>query len=364
MKRNRCVAPILALVLTTICAHPSKLAGQANRDALRLAMAKRIDEAKQGTGAVVGLITPQGKSFATYGRVSLEGPEATPDTIFEIGSITKVFTSFLLGDMVERGEVMLDDPVRRFLPSSVTMPSRNGKQITLVDLATQTSGLPRDSVKVDLTATTSPYADYSANQLYAFLRSIRLDRDPGSKYEYSNVGMGLLGHALALRAGISYEDLLRRRIFEPLGMTSTTITLNAEHRARRATGYNVKLLALPPWTGGVIDPAGSINSTASDMLKFGAAMVDSNSPLKGAFARMTSVRRPSDGPRSDQVLGWGIFKLGSNELVGHSGGTFGFQSRLIVDLTRKRSVVAWINNGQGDSVTDLVGLALDRASLQ
>jgi hypothetical protein len=100
------------------------------------------------------------------------------------------------------------------------------------------------------------------------------------------------------------------------------------------------------------------------MLKFGAAMVDSNSPLKAAFARMTSVRRPSDGPRSDQVLGWGIFKLGPNELVGHSGGTFGFQSRLIVDLTRKRSVVAWINHGQGESVTDLVGLALDRSSLQ
>ena len=268
---------------------------------LRVRQPKRIDEAKQGTGAVVGLLTPQGQSFATY-------------------------TSFLLADMVERGEVMLGDPVRKFLPGSVSVPSRSGKQITLVDLATQTSGLPRDSVKMDLTATTSPYADYSANQLFAFLGSVRLDRDPGSKYEYSNVGMALLGQALALRAGISYEDLLRRRIFEPLGMTSSTITLNAEHRARRATGYNVKLLALPPWTGGVIDPAGSINSTAADMLKFGAAMVDSNSPLKAAFARMTSVRRPSDSSRSDAVLGWRIFKLGSNELVGHSGGTFGFQS--------------------------------------
>ena len=97
-------------------------------------------------------------------------------------------------------------------------------------------------------------------------------------------------------------------------MTSTTITLNAEHRLQRATGYNTKLLALPPWAGGVMDSTGSINSTAADMLKFGAAMVDSNSPLKAAFARMTSVRRPSDGPRSDQVLGWGIFKLGSTSL--------------------------------------------------
>jgi CubicO group peptidase (beta-lactamase class C family) len=326
-------------------------------------MVKRIDEGRQGTGAVVGLLTPEGRSFSTYGRINLGGPEVTPDTVFEIGSITKVFTALLLADMVERGEVRLDDPVRRFLPASVTVPSRGGKEITLVDLATQTSGLPRDSVEVDLNSETSPYAQYTARELYAFVGSYRLERDPGSKYEYSNVGFGLLGHALALRAGVSYEDLLRSRIFEPLGMTSTTITLNAEQRSRRATGYNGKQSAVQPWAGGVIAPTGSINSTAADMLKFGAAMVDPKSPLKSAFARMTSVRRPSDGPRSDQVLGWGIFRLGPNELVGHSGGTFGFQTRLIVDLTRKRSVVAWIN-GQGESVTDLVGLALDRASLQ
>jgi CubicO group peptidase (beta-lactamase class C family) len=117
--------------------------------------------------------------------------------------------------------------------------------------------------------------------------------------------MGLLGHALALRAGISYEELLTRRILEPLRMASTTITLTDAHRSRRATGYNASMVALPPWTGGVIDPAGAMNSTATDMLKFGAAMVDPNSPLKAAFARMTSVRRPSAGPRSDQVLGGG-----------------------------------------------------------
>ena len=361
MKRNGFVAPILALTLVVI-AYTSKPTAQADRDPLRAAMAKRIDEGKQGTGAVVGLLTPEGRSFATYGRTSLGGPEATPDTVFEIGSITKVFTAFLLADMVERGEVVLNDPVRKFLPASVSIPSWRGKEITLVDLATQTSGLPRDSVKVDLNSETSAYAEYTASELYKFLGSYRLEREPGSKYEYSNIGIGLLGHALALRAGVSYEDLLRRRILEPLGMTSTAISLNAEQRSRRATGYNVKLLALQPFTAGVIDPSGGVYSTAADMLKFGAAMVDPNSPLKAAFARMTSVRRPSDSPRSDQVLGWGIFRLGPNELVGHSGGTLGFQTRLIVDLTRKRSVVAWIN-GQGESVTDLVGLALDRANL-
>ena len=96
MKRNRYTAPILALALVAICGHPPYLAAQAGGDSLRAAMAKRIDGSKQGTGAVVGLLTPEGRSFATYGRVSLGGPEVTPDTIFEIGSITKVFTAFLL----------------------------------------------------------------------------------------------------------------------------------------------------------------------------------------------------------------------------------------------------------------------------
>ena len=123
------------------------------------------------------------------------------------------------------------------------------------------------------------------------------------------------------------------------------------------------MLPLPAWNIGVIAPAGGIYSTAPDMLKLGAAIVDPKSPLKAVFARMTSVKRPSDSDRSQSVLGWGMFRLGANEIVGHSGGTFGFQARFIVDLTRKRSVVAWIN-GQGPAVTDLVGLALDRATLQ
>ena len=272
MERSSCAAPLLALALVATCVHPSNLVAQ-NDDPLRPALAERIDEAKQGTGAVVGLLTPEGQSFAAYGRMSVGGQEAAADTIFEIGWITKVFTAFLLADMAERGEVALNDPVRKYLPTSVKAPSRRGREILLVDLATHTSGLPQDSVELDLNSDDSPYTGYAPSDLYAFLGRHRLARDPGSQWEYSNVGMGLLGHALALRAGASYQDLLRRRIFAPLGMTNTALTLDAEQRSRRATGYNPKLLPLPPWSGGVIDPAGSVNSTAADMLKFGAAVI-------------------------------------------------------------------------------------------
>jgi CubicO group peptidase (beta-lactamase class C family) len=347
-------------VLAVLVARPI---GQDQRDPLRSALAKRIDEVRQGTGTVVGLLTAEGRSFSVYGRTGVGRPQVTADTIFEIGSITKVFTAFLLASMVERGEVALDDPVRKYLPASVRVPSRGGKEISLVDLATHTSGLPRDSVAVGPNSDATPYAGYTEGDLYAFLGDYRLRRDPGARWEYSNVGMGLLGHALALRAGVSYEDLLRRLIFEPLGMTNTAITFDAEQLSRRATGYNRVLSPLPPWSGGAIAPAGDVNSTATDMLTFGAAVIDPQSPWAGVFARMTSVRRRHEEPRLQHALGWDLFRLGANEILGKSGTTFGFQARFIVDTTRKRVVVAWIN-GAGPPVTDLVGLALDGARLQ
>jgi CubicO group peptidase (beta-lactamase class C family) len=328
-------------------------------------MARRIDGAKHGTGAVVGLLTPQSRSFVTYGGISLGGPAPTADTVFELGSITKVFTAFLLADMVERREVSLNDPVKKFLPASVKVPSRGGKEILLVDLATHTAGLPRDSVEVDLNRDDSAYTGYTANDLYAFLGSHKLARNPGTQpADYSNVGYGLLGHALELRAGISYEELLRQRLLEPLGMTSTSITVNADQKSRLAIGHNSRQLPIPPWAGGIIESTGAAKSTASDMLKFGAAVLDPRSPMRAVFARMTSVQRKTEESRNQQALGWGMFKLGSNAIVAHSGGTLGFESRLLVDTTRKRVVIAWANGRSGDGVSNLVGLALDRERLE
>jgi CubicO group peptidase (beta-lactamase class C family) len=356
------VGPIVRLLILATLLASAELAAQ---DALRAALTQRIDVAKHGTGAVVGLLNAQGRSFAAYGRVRIDGPPTTPDTIAEIGSIGKVFTAFLLADMVERGEVALDDPVRKFLPRSVTVPSFNGKDITLADLATHTSGLPRDSVPVDLESDRSPYEGYTAEQLYAFLGRYRLERAPGAMWEYSNVGAGLMGHALALRAGVAYEDLVRRRLFDPLGMTSTRITFDAEQQARRATGHSGKLMPLPPWSGGVIAPTGEWNSTAADMLKFAADALDERSPRRAVYARMTSVKRPgSESGRNQQALGWELFRFSGSDMMAHNGGTFGFEARFLVDTTRRRAVIAWANGRSGNGVVNLVGAALNERTLQ
>src|ERR1035438_3586515 len=179
---------------------------------IRKILVERIDNFHQGVGIVVGVIEPQGRRVVSYGSLDQGDPRPlNGDTIFEIGSVTKVFTSLVLADMVQRGEVSLADPAAKYLPVDVKVPVRGGPAITLVDLSTHTSGLPRLPNNMHPKDPANPYADYSVEQLYQFLSSYQLTRDPGSQIEYSNLGGGLLGHVLALRAGMSYEQLARPR---------------------------------------------------------------------------------------------------------------------------------------------------------
>lgn len=144
-------------------------AGFAAEDAIRMILRDRVDNARLSIGIVASSFDSSREIIATYGRSG--APNDRPldgDTVFEIGSITKVFTALLLAEMVTRGEVALDDPVARYLPDHVKMPTRSGKQITLLDLATYTSGLPRLPDGISNTSD-NPYASYTVEQLYAFL---------------------------------------------------------------------------------------------------------------------------------------------------------------------------------------------------
>jgi D-alanyl-D-alanine-carboxypeptidase/D-alanyl-D-alanine-endopeptidase len=132
--------------------------------------------------------------------------------------------------MVQRGMMSLDEPVAKYLPASVNMPSRGGKAITLLHLATHTSGLPRLPDNLQPARAENPFAEYAVNDLYAFLSGFELQRDPGAELVYSDTGMGLLGQAIAHTAGTDYESLVIERICRPLGMDSTRITLSPELR--------------------------------------------------------------------------------------------------------------------------------------
>ena len=174
--------------LAALVTVPMLLAQSATGD-VQLLIDNRVDTAKRAVGIVVGTVDAAGVHIYASGKTSAGGNE-TPngDTLFEIGSITKVFTSLLLADMIERGEVRADDPVSQYLPGHAEMPSRNGKQITLLNLSMQNSGLPRLPDNMNPADPANPYADYDAAKLLAFLAAYKLTRDPGEKYEYSNLG--------------------------------------------------------------------------------------------------------------------------------------------------------------------------------
>ena len=305
----------------------------------------RIDRDRQSIGIVVGLVGPTGRHVIAYG--ALDKGDIRPlngDTIFEIGSVTKVFTSLLLADMAARGEVALSDPISKYLPPDVKAPMRNNQSITLTDLATHTSGLPRLPTNFTPTDPANPYADFSVPQLYQFLSTYTLSRDIGSQYEYSNLGGGLLGHLLARRAEMSYEALVRTRITEPLRMTSTTITLSPDQRARLAVGHNAQLDRVANWDLPTLAGAGALRSSANDMSTFVEANLGLwTSPLASVMGAMLTTRRPTGAPGLDIALGWHILTRSGRNLVWHNGGTGGYRSFVGYDATARLGVVVLSN---------------------
>lgn len=342
---------MLTSFLVVVCASAAGL----DETEIRTVLANRVDESKRTTGMVVGVIDGNGRYVVSRGRLEqARAAQPNGDTLFEIGSITKVFTSLLLLDMVERGEVRMDDPVTKYLPPTVTMPTRNGRQITLEDLSMQVSGLPSLPDNFKPADFANPYADYGAPRLYDFLSRYNLVRDIGEKYEYSNLGVGLLGHALARKAGSSYQELVRRRILEPLGMADTSIALTRSQQDRLATGHNSALLPVRNWDFDVLEGAGALRSTANDMLKFLAANLELvETPLSPAMRRMRSERRETGTPNIGIMLGWHVIDKFGTTVVWHNGATGGYKAFLGFDPVARKGVVVLCNT---DLVPDDLGL--------
>ena len=305
-------------------------------------LVQNIDVEHKSDGIVVGVITSKAREIISYGHFDRDDPRVpNGDTVFEIGSISKVFTSLLLSEMVLDGEVKLSDPISKYLPPSIHAPSRNGKQITLLDLATHHSGLPR--------MPTNFTAYYSTQQLFEFLDHYQLTRDPGEKYEYSNLAVGLLGDLLALRANTDYETLLRTRITEPLEMNRTAVALTPEMKADFTPGHHFRLEKADPWIVPALAGAGGIRSTVNDLLIFLAAnMGIIHTPLQAAMKNMLSVRRAAS-PGIQIALGWHIATtLGG--IVNHNGQTYGYSSAIAFDPHRKVGVVVLSNSTVGADV--------------
>ncbi len=333
-------------------------------DEIREILRVRIDKEHRAVGIVVGIVTEQGTRIITHGKAKADAP-ASPgfagdpaalsrpldgDTVFEIGSITKPFTATILADMARKGELSVEDPVAKFLPTGVKMPSKNGKEITLRLLAQHLSALPRMPSNFRPANALNPYADYGAPSLYEFLKDHELRREPGAEREYSNLAYGLLGHALSLKAGKPYEQLLHERITGPLGMNDTVITLTPELRTRLAHGHDLQGKPESNWDLNVLQGAGAIRSTVNDMLKFAAANAGiTATPLRETIATAQERKYPPEAGEAEPLsLAWGRgTQAGEQRLLWHNGGTGGYRSNLVFNTLTKVGVVV-LSNGAED----------------
>ena len=348
---------MLRVVVALLVVHATAFAAPKLSAAIE-PLAKSLVASGAAPGVVIALIAPDAPPQVLAWGETARGNGKRPggDTVFEIGSVSKVFTSLLLAELVVDKTVTLDTPVATLLPPKTKLPA--GKRaITLLDLATHTSGLPRMPDNFHPADPANPYAEYTTEQLFAFLATATIAHEPGANYEYSNLGAGLLGQALAGRAKQDWASLVVTQIARPLGMTSTMVALSANASARFAQGYDTEGDATKPWDLPALAGAGALRSTANDLVRFVqaelAATKQATTPLAKAMALSQQPERDlTSGPPGKVGLGWHIKPDG---VVWHNGGTGGFRSFVAFDPVRGTGVVV-LANGATDAI-DQLGLA-------
>ena len=314
---------------------------------------ERVDSGKH-VGIVVGFLKDGQETFFSYGNTALkEGNLVDGKSVFEIGSISKVFTTILLADQVLKGNMALDDPISKYLPEDVIVPERNGKVISLKDLATHTSGLPRMPDNFRPVDPNNPFLGYEVEQVYEFLSSYELTRDIGASYEYSNFGMGLLGHILELQSGKTYEDLIEENFSKAYKMPDTGITLSPEMKEHLAKGHAYGA-QVSNWDITGLAGAGAIRSTATDMLRFLEANAgDVDSSLKEAMELTHKVAFENE--ETDFKIGLGWHYANDGDIVWHNGGTGGYRAFAGFNEDNGSAVVVLTNTNES---ADDVGLHL------
>ncbi|MGD0737378.1 MAG: serine hydrolase domain-containing protein [Terracidiphilus sp.] len=302
-----------------------------------------------GAGVSIGVVDHGKRYFYTYGA-------AKPDSIFEIGSISKTFTCLILSQMVEQGKVKFDTPVRELLPPG-TVAKPAGDEITLLDIATQHSGLPRMPDNFKPADPSNPYADYGAPNLYAFISKQGVAKPEKTTFLYSNLAMGLLGQALAVHSGLSYPALMKEEVADPLGLKDTTVALSPAQLARFMQGHDADHTPSHAWDLDALAGAGAIRSDASDMLTYLEANlhpenlkhVAGNSlaaTLPAALVQQHELRADV-APGMRIALAW-LYIEDSGDYW-HNGGTGGFSSYAFFNPKADYGAIVLINTAPGET---------------
>ncbi len=290
---------------------------------------KPVVEGNWCPAIAVGLIYEGQARVWGYGSTSSKNANPPDgDTVFEIGSITKLFTKLLLSDMVHKNEMDLEDKAQVYLPKGVRMPTKDGKEITLFMLSNHTSGLPRNPEDMD-SSHMDPQGGYTIAKLYDYLPKCQLDFAPGKTFHYSNLGVGLLGHLISLKSGLDYGEYLEKRILGPVGMGDTGIEWTVSEFSRAAEGHTADSDPIPhaEWKVSSLAGCGGLHSTINDLFKLGKAVFEKDRSPLGDIAFDPTAEKLDWGPQ-----------------VTHGGGTFGFTSFFFVDRAKQTILVVWGNN--------------------
>ncbi|MFI6848130.1 beta-lactamase family protein [Kitasatospora sp. NBC_00085] len=341
--------------------------------------------AGQQVGAVVAGLAGGAVEIRGAGSTSAGPGGSVPgaQTLFEIGSVTKVFTSLALARLVLAGSAALDEPLAHVLadalPPGVTVPTKGSAPITLQHLATHSSGLPRLPAGMLLRALATPnnpdpYRHCTTDTLLSGLARTRLRAVPGRSFRYSNLGAGLLGLALAHRAGTGYEELVTREICEPLGLADTVITVDEERSGRLAHGHTPGRRPVPGWHLADLAGAGGLRSTAADLATLLRAQLASATPSATTSAAAPEASSPAPAialtrevkhhvnPFAWMHLGWLAHRLhprqGGHLQIWHNGETGGFRSFVAFDPEKQVGVITLANTRRS---VDPAGVSLLRS---
>jgi CubicO group peptidase (beta-lactamase class C family) len=311
-----------------------------------------------GCGVAIGVLRKGVRRVFAYGT-------AKQDSIFEIGSVTKTFTGLILAQLIEQGSVQLDQPVRELLPAG-TVSKPGGQEISLLDLVTQHSGLPRLPDNFNPADPSNPYADYHADDLYRYIALHGVGKPADAPFLYSNLGFGLLGQALSNRAGIPYPRLLEQEITTPLSLKDTVVSLTRQQQSRLIQGHTANHEDARPWDLDSLAGAGAIRSTAADMLTYLEANLHpeklalSKSISPGSRTLPNAIKlshdlRSTASPEMHIAFAW--LHVDSTGSYWHNGATGGYSSFVFFNPQEDYAAVVLVNRtvGTQGSLADLIG---------
>lgn len=299
--------------------------------------------AQQGVGLLAVQVDGTQVRLTAAGRGRRDGAALRENALFEIGSITKTFTALLLADAVHERRLALDGAVEEVLPG-IRLRDSDDEPIRWVDLATHRAGLPRLPDNLAPADPADPYADYDEARLLDYLRRQRATRPRNSRWEYSNLGYGLLGHALARAAGMPYPDLLQRRVLTPLGLDDAVWARRGTRPAALVDGHGADGQVVPHWHFDVMAPAGGLLMGGAGLARYAQAAVGAvDSPLREAFELAQREHAAGPGAMNPIGLAWLRAPLNGRTVLNHDGGTFGFSSSLWLDPSRRRATAVLAN---------------------